>query len=92
MRKNTEIMYKIESGVFKEFCENAQQLKLTTNSEELEGEKNVWKISLGGSGMNWLKRECFTNNQIRIGWDELGIDFWKKENTLPTHYLISMRK
>lgn len=81
-------MYKIESGVFKEFCENAQQLKLTTNSEELEGEKNVWKISLGGSGMNWLKRECFTNNQIRIGWDELGIDFLE-EGEYPSDTLFN---
>lgn len=73
------ITYKIESGVFKEFCDNAQQLKLTTNNEEIEGEKNVWKISLGGSGMNLLKEECFANNQIRIGWDSLGLNFLDEE-------------
>lgn len=69
------IRYNIEAGIFKEFCENAQQLKLTANDEEIEGDKNVWKISLGGSGMNWLKEECFAQNQIRIGWDSLELKF-----------------
>ncbi len=69
------IQYKIESGVFKEFCEQAQQLKLTAHNQVMEGNKKVWKISLGGSGKNWLKEECFKDNQIRIGWDEEGTDF-----------------
>ncbi|MGY4797147.1 McrB family protein [Lysinibacillus fusiformis] len=69
------IQYKIESGVFKEFCEQAQQLKLTAHNQVMEGNKKVWKISLGGSGNNWLKEECFKDNQIRIGWDEEGTDF-----------------
>lgn len=69
------IQYKIESGVFKEFCEQAQQLKLTAHDQVMEGNKKVWKISLGGSGKNWLKEECFKDNQIRIGWDEEGTDF-----------------
>lgn len=68
------LQYKIESGIFKEFCESAQKLKVTNNNEVLEVDARVWKVSLGGSGMTWLKKECFDQNRIRIGWDELGED------------------
>ncbi|WP_240056652.1 AAA family ATPase [Bacillus mesophilum] len=78
--KEDGIQYNIESGIFKEFCESAQQLTLTANDEEIEGDKNVWKISLGGSGSNWLKTECFNQNQIRIGWDSEGIEFLEDGN------------
>ncbi|WP_404335113.1 AAA family ATPase [Planococcus rifietoensis] len=67
-----ELQYKIESGIFKEFCESAQKLKVNNNNEILEVDARVWKVSLGGSGMTWLKEECFDQNRIRIGWDELG--------------------
>ncbi|MEK6189411.1 MAG: AAA family ATPase [Carnobacterium alterfunditum] len=67
-----ELQYKIEAGIFKEFCESAQKLKVTNNSGVLEVDARVWKVSLGGSGMTWLKKGCFEQNRIRIGWDELG--------------------
>lgn len=72
--QDQQLQYKIESGIFKAFCENAQQLKVTNNNEALEIDARVWKVSLGGSGMNEIKEDCFENNRIRIGWDYFGED------------------
>lgn len=74
------ITYKVESGMFKEFCENAQQIKITSGNEEFSVDARVWKVSLGGSGMNYVKADCFTNNRIRIGWDDFGEDLTDSEN------------
>ena len=76
-----EVVYKIESGAFKEFCKNAQQLKIVSGNKNLDLDTRVWKVSLGGSGDNGLKDDCFKNNRIRIGWDDLG-----KELTEETEY------
>jgi len=73
--KDSELTYQIESGVFKGFCEVAQRLKFSTNGEVLDEGGTIWKISLGGSGENSLKRDCFDKNRIRIGWNEEGVDF-----------------
>jgi len=74
-----QLQYKIEPGIFKDFCENAQQLKVTNNNESLEIDARVWKVSLGGSGMNDVKEDCFENNRIRIGWDDFGEDLTEDE-------------
>ncbi|MBO1626148.1 AAA family ATPase [Bacillus sp. SY8(2021)] len=75
--QDEQLKYKIEPGIFKAFCENAQQLKVTTNNKSLHVDARVWKVSLGGSGMNVIKEDCFENNRIRIGWDDFGEDLTK---------------
>lgn len=77
--QDEQIQYRIEAGIFKEFCKNAQQLKVTNNNKALQMEARVWKVSLGGSGMNDLKNDCFKNNRIRIGWDYFGEDLTESE-------------
>lgn len=79
--QDEHLQYKIESGIFKVFCENAQQLKVTNNNEALEIDSRVWKVSLGGSGMNEVKDDCFRNNRIRIGWDEFGENLTEGEES-----------
>lgn len=79
--QDEQLQYKIESGIFKDFCENAQQLKVTNNNEALEIDARVWKVSLGGSGMNDVKEDCFENNRIRIGWDDFGEDLTKGDES-----------
>ncbi|QTL52032.1 AAA family ATPase [Priestia aryabhattai] len=75
-QENTsDISYQIEAGVFKDFCENAQRLKISSNGEELEEGCKIWKVSLGGSGTNSIKEDCFLNDRIRIGFDREGRDF-----------------
>ncbi|WP_256336750.1 AAA family ATPase [Paenibacillus sp. OK060] len=61
--------YKIEAGVFKRFCDDAQQFNVQTVSADIRSNPTVWKVSLKGSGQNEVKEDCFTNNRIRIGWD-----------------------
>ncbi|MEK4713571.1 McrB family protein [Sporosarcina sp. FSL K6-5500] len=77
--QDEQLQYKIEPGIFKDFCENAQQLKVTNGNEALGIDARVWKVSLGGSGMNDVKEDCFENNRIRIGWDEFGEDLTQGE-------------
>lgn len=63
-----EIQYEVASGIFKSFCKNAQNLQLSSEGETFDSERRVWKVSIGGSGQNWLKEECFKDGNIRIGW------------------------
>ena len=64
----SEIQYEVAAGIFKAFCEHAQGLKVTTNNEQFEQDVRLWKISIGGSGENYLKDKCFEDGEIRIGW------------------------
>lgn len=67
------ISYEIKPGIFKQFCETAQTpIIQDSNSYGIRKEPTIWKVSLGGSGENGVKRDCFKNNRIRIGWDSYG--------------------
>lgn len=70
---NGEIAYEIVPGIFKKFCEVAQKpIVEATNDYGIRKEPTIWKVSLGGSKDNPVKRDCFANNRIRIGWDIYG--------------------
>ena len=44
----------------------------THNDYGIRQEPTIWKVSLGGSKENPIKRDCFNNGRIRIGWDAYG--------------------
>ncbi|MGZ7443487.1 AAA family ATPase [Paenibacillus sp. TH7-28] len=70
---NREVVYDIVPGVFKKFCEKAQKpIVQDGNDYGIGNEPTIWKVSLGGSKENPIKRDCFNNNRIRIGWDSYG--------------------
>ncbi|WP_172200030.1 AAA family ATPase [Saccharibacillus qingshengii] len=70
-----DVSYKIESGIFKKFCETAANpLVKTDNDYGIRQNPVIWKISLGGAGDNPIKRDGFVNGRIRIGWDGYGAD------------------
>ena len=71
--ENGSIAYKMQSGVFKSFCD-AADLSNRESSEKFGIEKTatIWKVSLGGTGDNPTRTECMQNGHIRIGWDEYG--------------------
>lgn len=73
--RSENVHYKIEAGAFKAFCEQAQKLDVSTDENNLNGDQRIWKVSIGGSGENWLKEECFNKGNIRIGWASEGLDF-----------------
>lgn len=67
-----DIKYTIESGVFKAFCERAADPEINFSLEEfgVDGSFNskVWQVFLGGTGDTEIKRRCFDEGSIRIGW------------------------
>lgn len=73
-KNSSEIQYEVASGVFKSFCDHAQGLKVTANNEHFEQDVRLWKISIGGSGENYLKDKCFEDSEIRIGWADEDIE------------------
>ena len=78
-----DISYKIESGVFKEFCERASIPTLKSGKDfGIRKDPAVWKVSLGGARENPVRTECLENNHIRIGWDEFGPDIADKMDEL----------
>lgn len=72
--EQSDIEYKIEAGLFKEFCERASQpvTKRAFQNVGLNSLPTVWKVSLDGTGDNPVRTECLQNGHIRIGWDGYG--------------------
>ncbi len=70
------LSYKVQNGVFKEFCERAERAPDgdTGGDYGFSAHSTVWKVSLGGAGENPIKTDCMKNGYIRIGWDEYGED------------------
>ena len=71
------IQYSVQPGIFKKFCEKADQpVSVRMNANDLGVRENatIWKVSLEGTGDNPTRTECMKNNHIRIGWDEYGKD------------------
>ena len=64
--------FTIEDGVFKAFCNRAKAVKVQATTEtELKEEPRIWGMLLGGTGMTELKKQCFENGEIRLGWGEV---------------------
>lgn len=75
--ENPGIQYKVQPGIFKEFCTRAEMHTFkakTGSSDKIKPDAKVWKVSLYGTGDNPIRTECLKNNHIRIGWDSYGKD------------------
>ncbi len=69
------LRYSIEDGVFKAFCKRAKAVKVqATGGSLMKEEPRIWGMILGGTGMTELKKQCFANNEIRLGWSEVDDD------------------
>ena len=72
---NGTLGYTIEDGVFKAFCNRAKAVKVqVTTSAQMKAEPRIWGMILGGTGMTELKKQCFENDEIRLGWSEVEDD------------------
>lgn len=71
-----ELGYTYEDGVFKAFCRRASKPIVIDNAKDFgfNEDPTVWKVSLGGTGDNPIRKECLENGHIRIGWDSYGPD------------------
>lgn len=63
------ICYSVESGIFKQICEDASLSTLPDNTL-INKDGRVWKISIQSTSMNPLKAFCFENNVAAVGWDD----------------------
>lgn len=66
-----ELQYKIVPGVFKAFCERAKEEKIQAPSLGIRENPVVWNVLLDGSGTSDLKKRCFDNDYIKIGWNNI---------------------
>ena len=67
--------YTIEDGVFKAFCSRAKAVKVqAATGAQMKASPRIWGMILGGTGMTELKKQCFENDEIRLGWSEVDDD------------------
>lgn len=64
-----DIGYTIESGVFKEFCENAKSIVRTKNGDSIDAGARIWKLTIMNGDLNQVKQKCFEENNVRMGFD-----------------------
>ena len=69
------VHYVVEDGIFKSLCDEASKTVIKNNSLDLKDGAVVWKVSLGGTYENSVRKECMENNHIRIGWDQYGENY-----------------
>ena len=68
----SKLEYEIRDGLFKAFCKRAQLVKVQSASGvQMKEQPRIWGMILGGTGMTELKKQCFANNEIRLGWTEV---------------------
>ena len=70
--ENDQVTYKIEPGIFKRLCTEAERPLSEKKDVNISDEAIVWKVSLSGTGDNPVRRDCMKNGYIRIGWDGYG--------------------
>lgn len=66
---SNDVEYTIKDGIFKAFCGRAEQKKAETKKIKIRNEARVWNVILGGTEYPELKKKCFEEGTIRIGWD-----------------------
>ena len=66
---SNDVEYTIKDGIFKAFCGRAEQKKAETKKTKIRNEARVWNVILGGTEYPELKKKCFEEGTIRIGWD-----------------------
>lgn len=70
--ENDQVRYKIEPGIFKRLCTEAERPLSAKKDVNISDEAIVWKVSLSGTGDNPVRRDCMKNGYILIGWDGYG--------------------
>lgn len=66
------ITYSVIDGVFKSFCKQAGAIKVQEpENYGIKEMPRIWGMLLGGTGVSDLKKHCFSENEIRLGWAEV---------------------
>lgn len=69
---NNQVTYEIETGIFKQLCDDAERPIVKDKQIGIADDAVVWKVSLMGTGDNPVRTDCMKNDYIRIGWDDYG--------------------
>lgn len=78
-----QVEYSIKSGVFKQLCQAASS-NGALQSNQINSEPRIWKISIDGTKVSQIRTYCFANNLAAIGWGETG-DMSSEERTEEEH-------
>ncbi len=68
-----KMIYKVEDGIFKQLCLNANKITANKKSNKVDFTKQrVFKMSLGEKGKddNIVFDYCFDNNVVALGWGD----------------------
>ena len=67
-----DIGYTIEAGIFKKFCYIASKKAIiaTEDMPNVSNNAKVWCVLLDKRDISDLKKKCFEEGSIRIGWDK----------------------
>ena len=67
-----QLQYRVEPGVFKAICDDARGAAQVASEVGIRDGARIWKISIEGTGVSPTRDFCFTHDQARIGWGEVG--------------------
>lgn len=67
-----QLRYKVESGVFKNICDDARGTTQIAASVGISPDARIWKISIDGTGPSPTREYCFDHNEARVGWGLVG--------------------
>ena len=68
---NNSLDYILDDGLFKKFCQRAKESTLNSETFTIPANSKIWGLYLGGSQNPSIKTECFSNNEIRIGFCDI---------------------
>ncbi len=63
-----EISYEIKDGLFKDFCNEAKSFEIESENSPINEDAALWKITINNGDLNDIKKECFSEDNIRIGF------------------------
>ena len=68
-----QIQYSVESGVFKEICDDASKPVQSPAAQVRVGDTpRIWKISIDSTGESDTRQYCLMHGEARIGWGHVG--------------------
>jgi len=73
-----EVEYNVKPGIFKTICEKASTPAVLQNKWNINSDAAIWKVSLSRTYDNPIRKDCFENDRIRIGWDDYGENYEDK--------------
>lgn len=63
-----DVGYTIETGIFKQFCEDAKSAGHKTGDAAIDAGARIWKLTIMNGDLNQVKQECFEENNVRMGF------------------------